>query len=157
MAKAYEEIRLKAETISQIEAMEQLAKDDLERYKADRINEFDAKYCQDRLANSPDDLVRNTANALLVERYTLSRIYTKQENIETEQNQLPHLVPKAVYELRNAMMTAKLRDLSAELASLDPSNIDRAQAIIMKIAELQNMQREIVKVLGERIILPKKV
>ena len=135
--------------------MEQRARNEAEKYRVERINEFDAKYCQDRLANSPDDIVRNTANALLIERYTLSRIYTKQENIESEQEQLPDLVPRAIYELQNAILAGRLRDLSAELATLDASHIDRAQEIIMKIAELQNMQRELVKVLGERIILPK--
>ena len=155
MAEAYEEIRLKAENIAQIETMEQRARNEAEKYRVERINEFDAKYCQDRLANSPDDIVRNTANALLIERYTLSRIYTKQENIESEQEQLPDLVPRAIYELQNAILAGRLRDLSAELATLDASHIDRAQEIIMKIAELQNMQRELVKVLGERIILPK--
>lgn len=155
MAEAYEEIRLKAENIAQIESMEQRARNEAEKYRVERINEFDAKYCQDRLANSPDDIVRNTANALLIERYTLSRIYTKQENIESEQEQLPDLVPRAIYELQNAILAGRLRDLSAELATLDASHIDRAQEIIMKIAELQNMQRELVKVLGERIILPK--
>ncbi len=155
MAEAYEEIRLKAENIAQIETMEQRARNKAEKYRVERINEFDAKYCQDRLANSPDDIVRNTANALLIERYTLSRIYTKQENIESEQEQLPDLVPRAIYELQNAILAGRLRDLSAELATLDASHIDRAQEIIMKIAELQNMQRELVKVLGERIILPK--
>lgn len=156
MANAYEEIRQKAENIAQIEAMEQRTRDEIEKYRSERINEFDAKYCQDHLANSPDDVVRNTANALLVERYTLSRIYTKQENIESEETQLPELVPRAIYELQNAILSARLRDLSAELATLDASHIERAQDIIMKIAELQNMQRELVKVLGERIILPRR-
>lgn len=156
MAEAYDEIRQKAENVAQIESMEQRAHDDIEKYRLARINEFDAKYCQDHLANSPDDVVRNTANALIIERYTLSRIYTKQENIESEESQLPELVPRAIYELQNAILSARLRDLSTELATLDASHIDRAQEIIMKIAELQNMQRELVKVLGERIILPKR-
>ena len=156
MAEAYDEIRQKAENIAQIESMEQRAHDDIEKYRLAKINEFDAKYCQDHLANSPDDVVRNTANALIIERYTLSRIYTKQENIESEESQLPELVPRAIYELQNAILSARLRDLSTELATLDASHIDRAQEIIMKIAELQNMQRELVKVLGERIILPKR-
>jgi len=155
MAAAYDEIRQKAENIAQIESMEQLAKEENDRYRIQRLNEFDAKYCQDRLANSPDDVVRNTANALLVERYTLSRIYTKQENIESEQKQLPDLVPRAIRELKNAILSARLRDLSVELANLGPSQMDRAEEVIMKIAELQNMQRELVKILGERIILPK--
>ncbi len=156
MAEAYDEIRQTAENIAQIESMEQRAHDDIEKYRLAKINEFDAKYCQDHLANSPDDVVRNTANALIIERYTLSRIYTKQENIESEESQLPELVPRAIYELQNAILSARLRDLSTELATLDASHIDRAQEIIMKIAELQNMQRELVKVLGERIILPKR-
>lgn len=151
---AFDNIRLNAGSIAEIEAMERQAREETEKYRAERINEFDAKYCQDYLANSPDDEVRNTANSLLVERYTLSKIYTKQENIETEQEQLPVLVPRAIYELQNALLTTRLRDLAEELAKSDFSQPENTEKIIMKIAELQNMQRELVKVLGERIILP---
>ena len=139
----------------QIESMEARAREENQAYRLSRIDEFDAKYCRDHLANSPDDVVRNTASTLLMERYTLSRIYTKQENIESEQDLLPDLVPRAIYELRNAIMALRLRDLETELGTLDASNIDKAQEIIMQIAELQQVQRDLLKALGERIILPK--
>ena len=100
-------------------------------------------------------MIRSTANALLIERYTLSRIYTKQENIESEQDQLNILVPRAVYELQNAIISGVISDLSAELATLSSSEIDRAAEIIKKIAEYQDEQRNLVKILGERIILPR--
>lgn len=156
MATACDEIRVKAEDMVQIESMEARAREENQAYRLSRIDEFDAKYCRDHLANSPDDVVRKTASTLLMERYTLSRIYTKQENIESEQDLLPDLVPRAIYELRNAIMALRLRDLETELGTLDASNIDKAQEIIMQIAELQQVQRDLLKALGERIILPKR-
>lgn len=155
MADALDAIREKAKSVSQINAMEIEARQDVERFKSDSITEFDAKYCQVHLANSPDDVVRTTANALLFERYTLSRIYTKQENVETEQNRLHELVPRAVYELRNAILSVNLRSLASELAALAADDTVRAQELINEIQELQAVQRDLVKTLGERIILPR--
>ena len=155
MAQACEKIRLTATSMAEIESMEKRAVEEIEAYRAEKINDFDARYCQEHLANSPDDMIRSTANALLIERYTLSRIYTKQENIESEQDQLNILVPRAVYELQNAIISGVISDLSAELATLSSSEIDRAAEIIKKIAEYQDEQRNLVKILGERIILPR--
>ncbi len=151
---AFDNIRITADSISKIEAMEQKAREEIEEYRRQSIIDFDAGYCRDRLANSPDDMIRNTANSLLMERYTLSRIYSKQENVESEQDQLHDLVPRAIYELQNAILNLRLKDLSSELTNVDPTNVERIREVIEHISQLQQMQRELVKILGERIILP---
>lgn len=155
MEQARENIRNTAGSISQAEAMEREAMIATERFKTQSINEFDAGYCQLHLANSAEDDVRTTANSLLVERYTLSRIYTKQENVETEQDQLHILVPRAIFELRNAILSDMLSGLSRQLAELKPEQVDEALEIMKKIGEYKELQRELVKILGERIILPR--
>ncbi len=152
---ARENIRNTAGSIAQAEAMEREAQTALDRFKSEALNDFDAGYCQLHLANSADDEVRNTANALLVERYTLSRIYSKQENVETEQDQLHVLVPRAIFELRNAILSDMLAELSGQLAALNPAQADEALEIMKKIGEYKELQRELVKILGERIILPR--
>ncbi len=90
-----------------------------------------------------------------MERYTLSRIYSKQENVETEQDQLHVLVPRAIFELRNAILSDMLAELSGQLAALNPAQADEALEIMKKIGEYKELQRELVKILGERIILPR--
>lgn len=155
LEQARENIRNTAGSIAQAEAMEREAQTAVDRFKSEALNDFDAGYCQLHLANSADDEVRNTANALLVERYTLSRIYSKQENVETEQDQLHVLVPRAIFELRNAILSDMLAELSGQLAALNPAQADEALEIMKKIGEYKELQRELVKILGERIILPR--
>ena len=127
----------------------------LEAFRRNTINEFDIQYLQNNLANTPDDSVRKTALELLVDRYTLSRIYSKQGNIESEQDLLPILVPRAIYELRNAILSDIINDLTQQLASLTTGQSDMATELLKQISEHKALQQKLAGVLGERIILPK--
>ena len=65
------------------------------------------------------------------------------------------LVPRAIFELRNAILSDMLAELSGQLAALNPAQADEALEIMKKIGEYKELQRELVKILGERIILPR--
>lgn len=152
---AREQIRRKGGSISQIEKAEAETLLQLEAFRRNTINEFDIQYLQNNLANTPDDSVRKTALELLVDRYTLSRIYSKQGNIESEQDLLPILVPRAIYELRNAILSDIINDLTQQLASLTTGQSDMATELLKQISEHKALQQKLAGVLGERIILPK--
>lgn len=152
---AREKMRSEGGSMAKIEKLEAETQMQLEAFRTDAINSFDVQYLQNQLVNSPDDNVRKTALELLVDRYTLSRIYSKQGNIESEQDQLPVLVPRAIYELRNAILTDIINDLAAQLASLPASQSDRATELLKQISEHKALQLKLAEVLGERIILPK--
>lgn len=122
--------------------------------KLARLNAFDIDYVRTRLVSSPDDALRTAANELASERYTLSRIYTRQGGVETEDQQLRTLVPRAVNELRAAILRDLLTDLNRQLAALQPSDIDRAAEIMSQIVAYKDYEKKLVKALGERIILP---
>ncbi|MCH5222343.1 MAG: DNA primase [Muribaculaceae bacterium] len=142
-------------SISQIKKLETEIQLQLESFRRDSINEFDTQYLHTHLTNSPDEAVRKTALELLFDRYVLSRIYAKQGNIESEQDQLPTLVPRAIYELRNAILSDIIAKLTQQLATLDPSQGPQAIEILKQISEHKELQRKLAEVLGERIILPK--
>lgn len=145
---------------SQGGSMEQLAKLEAElrlnidSYKERRIDEFDIQWGQSRLVNNADDNVRNTAVDLMVDRYTLSKLYTKQ-GVSTEQDQLSTLVPRAIIELRNAILADIIADLTRQLAqsAADPQ---KASELIAKITEYKDFQHRLAKILGDRIILPSR-
>ncbi len=99
-------------------------------------------------------MVRNTAVELVVDRYTLSKIYSRQGEVQTEQDQLPILVPRAIYELRNAIVSDLISDLTKRLAALIPENADEAIDLLRQISEYKEFQRRLSEVLGDRIILP---
>ena len=112
------------------------------------------RYGQTRLVNSDDNDVRRIATELLVERYTLSRIYSRQGKIETEQDQLRNLVPRAVFELRNAIVAGMIKDLNKQLMNLTEADSDKAGEILSNIAQYKAFQKKLGKMLGERIIMP---
>ena len=156
LEEARENIRKQGGSMSQIEKLEAETQLQLQSFRHQAINDFDMQYGQNRLINSPDDIVRNTAVELLVDRYTLSKIYTRQGDIVSEQDQLPILVPRAVYELRNAIVSDLIADLTKELAALPPTEPDRAVALMKQITDYKAFQKQLSEVLGDRIILPKQ-
>lgn len=123
-------------------------------FREERINEFDVQYGQSILVNSPDDIVRNTSLELLVDRYTISRFYTRQGDNLSEQAQLPTLVPTAIYELRNAIVSDIIKELTLKLSNLPSDRTEEAFAIMKEIQERKELQRLLTKALGDRIILP---
>lgn len=123
-------------------------------YKFGRLYTYDMDYVRTRLVSSPDDALRKAANELAAERYTLSRIYTKQGNVEPEDRQLRTLVPRAVNELRAAILRDILADLNRRLAALAPDDVESAADIMSQIVGYKEYEKKLVKALGERIILP---
>lgn len=152
---ARDEIRLKGGKLEQIERADREAQMQVEAFRAKAINDYDMNYTQNYLVNSPDDLVRATASELIVDRYALSRFYTKQGDKIAEQDQLTTLVPRAIYELRNAIVSDMIRDLTMRLVNLAADNADEAAALLEQITQYKEYQRRLAEVLGDRIILPK--
>ncbi|MCM1067855.1 MAG: DNA primase [Muribaculaceae bacterium] len=152
---AREEIRRSGGSMQQIEKAEAEAQLLMKDFRRDSINDFDVQYVQQHLINSPDDIVRNTAVELVVDRYTLSKIYAKQGDFTTEQDQLPALVPRAVCELRNAIVSQLIVDLTRQLMELAPADADKAMDIMRRIADYKAYQQRLAEALGDRIILPK--
>ena len=154
LEEAREKLRMEGGSMAKIEKVEAETRMELAVFREERINEFDMQYGQNLLVNSPDDMVRNTALELLVDRYTISRFYTRQGDNLSEQAQLPSLVPTAIYELRNAIVSDIIKDLTMQLSGLPADRAEEAFAIMKEIQERKELQRRLTKALGDRIILP---
>lgn len=151
---ARNEIRQKGGSIPEIQKMEAEAQMRIDNYRRDSIDEYDMQYVQSHLLNSPDDNVRRKAAELAVDRYTLSRIYARQGAVEAEKDQLATLVPRAIYELRNAIVADLIAQLTRQLGSLSADDGDRMIEILQQINDYKAFQRRLAEVLGDRIILP---
>lgn len=125
------------------------------RYNA-RLLDFDITYAQRRLVSDPDNDIRTAATDLISERYTLSKIHTKFAHVETEQEQLPMLVPRAIYELKSAILAAYIDELNRKLAATDISDTATYGSILREIVDYQRIQQDFARSMGERIILPRK-
>ena len=154
LEEAREKLRIEGGSMAKIEKVEAETRMELAVFREERINEFDMQYGQNLLVNSPDDMVRNTALELLVDRYTISRFYTRQGDNLSEQAQLPSLVPSAIYELRNAIVSDIIKDLTMRLSGLPAERAEEAFAIMKEIQERKELQQRLTKALGDRIILP---
>ncbi len=148
------ELAQRGGSLAQLEREESKLMEQAATERAQQLDEFDAAFVRDRLINSPDDNIRKISNELAAEKYTLSRIYTRQANVETEEQQLRTLVPRAVNELRAAIVRDIMADLNAKLAALPPENTDDATGIMQQIVAYKEYEKRLVKALGERIILP---
>lgn len=155
IAAEMEIIRTQATSVADAENRERNARAEVNRWLTERIDEFDAGFVQSHLVNSDDDIVRRVANDLMTEKYVLSKIYNRADRDESEQSNLHILVPRAIHELRNALLTKEIKELTKTLSTIPASDGERAAAIINDILSLKSVQTQLLKELGERIILPK--
>lgn len=151
-----EMIRHEATSVAEIEKAESalIAKLDAELYE--KLDRFDNDYLQRILCSSPDDSLRRLATDLSCEKYTLSKIHSKFTHLETEQDQLRTLVPRAIYEYKAAILAQELALLNERLKQIPPGDADSYTALLKEIINHQQLQARFAKTNGERIILPKR-
>lgn len=153
MQKQMDRIREEAVSVADAENKMHKAQERIEMWKTDKINEFDIQFVQTRLLNSPDDDVRPVANTLLADKYTLSRIYSRDSGRDNESENIQTLIDRSLMELRNALLTQEVKALTLRLASAEDA--ETATYLISEIHMRKEVQKELMKMLGERIILPK--
>ena len=113
-------------------------------------------YVVRELISSPDDIVRRITTDLISEKYVLSKVHTKYAKIETEQDRLGELVPRAIYELKDAILECQLRDIRRRIKEIGGSNEAELMSLMAQTMELQQLKGEFAKCLGERIVAPRK-
>lgn len=125
-----------------------------ERYFTD-IADFSADYIEKALINHPDDNIRSLTLDLVSEKHTLSKVHTKYAHIETERERLIELVPRAVFELKDAILDCQIREIRAAIKQQE-SNPVAVQSLMARNIELQQLKREFAIYLGDRTISPRK-
>lgn len=153
-----EKIRTEATDLSDIHAREIALNESLdERVKNARI--FYARHYIERiLCSDSNDAVRRLTTELVSDKYTLSKVHTKYSHVETEEEKLADLVPRAVYELKNAILTCDItatQQLIQQVAAT--GDTQRLSELIQELIDLNNLKGDFAKYLGERIITPRKM
>lgn len=152
-------IRSSAVDLSEITAKEQGLQTECDEFYQSEITRFTACYIEKALASSPDDDIRQLTTDLVSEKYHLSKVHTKFTKIETEIDRLDVLVERAVYELKDAILECRARDLREELRRVcAASGVDQSAIaeLMRKNIELTQIRAQFAKYLGERIIAPRK-
>lgn len=152
-ARGVEYIRQNASNVGQISSME---KDLIERIDEEyfmALDEFDSLFVGHKLCSSDQSQIRNLATSLISEKYQMSKIHTKYAKVETERERLVEYVPRAVCELKNAIISLQIKQMS-ELLSQSAGDFQRQSEIMLKIHELDLTRRELASYLGDRVIVP---
>ncbi|MCM1520161.1 MAG: DNA primase [Lachnoclostridium sp.] len=160
-AQGLEEIRNKATDIGSINAMEGQLQERVDAAFHEALDSWSAGYIAQPLLSSPDEAVRRLATDLVVEKYQLSKIHTKFAHIETEQEQLLDLVPRKLFELKNAILNLRIKDIKVRIAALSTSsnssdNFDEMMSLLKEQKQLEDLRKELAKLIGDRVIAPSK-
>jgi len=154
---ADEEIRSKADSTSAITAMTEAARARADAAYDAAVSSFATLYIERRLGSSADDTVRSLTADLVSERYHLSKIHTKYAAIETEEDRLPELVPRAIYEWKDAILDWRQRQLIAEIRQTGQTgDLEAVKPLMARSLELQQLRSELARYMGERTLSPRK-
>ncbi len=151
-----EEIRSKATDLGSITAMERALNERIDAEYASALEDYSEEYLSRRLCSSPDDVVRNLATEMVMERHVLSKVHTKYAHIDTERDLLGDLVPRAIHELKDAILETRIRDARSRLAQCPQDNFEAVFAVMRELKDLETLRSSLAKLIGDRVIAPRK-
>ncbi len=106
--------------------------------------------------NTPDVSISKIALDMIAEKYTLSKIHTKYQTIEGEKERLSELVPRALFELKDAILRYDIKLINDNIKKLSVSqDINGVFGLMNELKEKNELRTLLAKELGERIILPR--
>ncbi len=135
--------------------MERTLQETVDGDYAKRIQEFSTGYLSKLMCSSPDDVVRELATELVIERHILSKVHTKYAKIDTEQDLLADLVPRTLHELKDAILWTRLDSMRRELKN-SADDYDHAIRLMAQMKEIEIKRSELAKLIGDRVIDPRK-
>jgi DNA primase (bacterial type) len=103
--------------------------------------------------NFPDTQISRLATDIVADKYTLSKIHTKYTTVETDIDRLHELVPRALYELKDAIIRNDIKKLNDEIKQISKSgDYSKIEQIMEELKEKNELRSELAKELGERIV-----
>ncbi|MCM1522122.1 MAG: DNA primase [Muribaculaceae bacterium] len=147
-----EEIRSKATDMGSISAMERSLTERIDEEYHAGINDFSADYLMNQLCSYHDDTVRNLATELVVERHVLSNVHTKYAHIPSERELLADLVPRALFELKNAILKTEIKRAFDRLRDCTGDENETIK-VMTELKRLEEKRKEVSKLIGDRVIV----
>ena len=105
------------------------------------------------LYHSQTELSQLTAE-LITEKYSLSKLHSRVKRVETDEDRLSELVPRLIYEYKNSLILETIRKKLVQLkAASDSKNHQQIAQLMSEMSALEQLKKQLSKVLGERIII----
>lgn len=115
-----------------------------------QLNDYRMAYLERFLCSHPDDEVRNLAYNLISEKNQLSKIYTQNGPITTDFDRLLTIIPKAIYNLKNAIIEKSIKQLMERIYSADDAGGD----LMKELQKLYEIRKQISAFIGDRVVNP---
>lgn len=145
--------------IATIERKEKLIVETADAAFKDGKDKFAMLYIEKVLSSHPDDSIRELTLELVADKHVLSKVHIKYAHVETDEERLGELVPRAIYEYKDAILECRIRKLHDDLkrvASSPSADPEEIRSLMEAHVQLQRLRGEFAKYLGERIINPRK-
>ena len=147
-------IKASFKNIDDAERQEKELEDSINAKTAKEIKEFQMHFLEKRLSSHLDDNVRRIALEMISDKHQLSKIHTKYGTIRSDDEQLFDLIPKALFNWKDAIIDCQINDLKQKLSS-SVNDINLSNDIMKEINELYNVRIKLAKELGDRVVNPK--
>lgn len=149
-----ERIRHSGGTVDQIMFAETILRKDI----AEKINylakEKRKEFFSKQLFNDARVEIRSLVLDLIDEKHQLSKIHSKVAYIPTEEERLTELVPRAIFELKDAKMRIQIDELNKKIDEA-AKNSEEVVNLMKDLMDLIEKHRKLAFYLGDRIIMPK--
>ena len=117
--------------------------------------EEDSEHLERYFLTHPDKNISKLAVDMISEKYQLSKIHTKFQKIDTEEDRLADLVPRALYELKNAIVCQNIKQINDELKKAGKTkDLEKVNSLMSELSTLYEVKAALAKQLGERIVNP---
>lgn len=153
---AIEQIRLESGDIAEKQKKEAKAQEQITRAMDEELQTFETNFLERYFTTYPDSEISLLAVDLVSEKYQLSKVHTKFQKVETETDRLWELIPRAIYELKNAILEQSIKQIQEQLKEATQAKDDqRVNELIEQNVELNRVRTTLAKQIGDRIISPK--
>lgn len=154
--KMQEGIRKIQETLtdySGIKMQEELLEKNLQMEFEKEIETFECNFLEKRLCSHIDDTIRKIALYLASDKHKLSKIHTKYSVVVSEFNKMDILIPNAINNLKNGIITCRIMEIREKLGQNIPA--DTTEELLRDLQELYKIKSMLSNQLGERVVNPK--
>lgn len=153
---AIEQIRLESGDIADKQRKEAEAQTRIAREMDEELQTFETNFLERYFTTHPDSEISLLAVDLVSEKYQLSKVHTKYQKVELEADRLWELIPRAIYELKNAILEQSIKQIQEQIKEASRNKDDqRIVELMEQNVELNRVRTALAKQIGDRIVSPR--
>lgn len=153
---AIEQIRLESGDIADKQRKEAEAQTRIAREMEEELQTFETNFLERYFTTHPDSSISLLAVDLVSEKYQLSKVHTKYQKVELEADRLWELIPRAIYELKNAILEQSIKQIQEQIKEASRNKDEqRIIELIEQNVELNRVRTALAKQIGDRIVSPR--